>query len=104
PHHPHHSDHAARRPAAPGEGVIVITHEINRAYVERNLAAPAMLHPDHLAKSGKKGVVEGVKNKRVLTDGTRTVEIHHIAGVLHDDGLLIASLPTEQLLRHADTF
>jgi glyoxylase-like metal-dependent hydrolase (beta-lactamase superfamily II) len=100
----HHFDHAGGLRAAAGEGLTVITHEINRAYVERNLAAPAKIEPDHLAKSGKKGMVEGVKDKRVLTDGTRTVEIHHIAGVLHDDGLLMVYLPKEKLLVQADTF
>lgn len=100
----HHFDHSGGLRAAAGEGITVITHEINRAYFERNLAAPARISPDHLAKSGKKGVVEGVKDKRVLTDGARTVEIHHIAGVLHDDGLLMVYLPKEQLLVQADTF
>ena len=100
----HHFDHSGGLRAAAGEGITVITHEVNRAYFERNLAAPATIRPDHLAKSGKKGVVEGVKDKRVLTDGTRTVEIHHIAGVLHDDGLLMVYLPKEKLLVQADTF
>jgi len=100
----HHFDHAGGLRAAAGEGVIVVTHEVNRTYVERNLAAPAKIRPDHMTKSGKKGVVEGVKDKRVLTDGARTVEIHHIAGVLHDDGLLMVYLPKEQLLAQADTF
>ncbi len=36
--------------------------------------------PDHLARSGRKGTVEGVGDRRTLTDGTRTVEIYHIAG------------------------
>ena len=100
----HHFDHSGGLRAAAGEGATIVTHEINRAYFERNLAAPAKIRPDHLAKSGKKGMVEGVKDKRVLTDGTRTVEIHHIAGVLHDDGLLMVYLPKEQLLVQADTF
>ena len=100
----HHFDHSGGLRAAAGEGITVITHEVNRAYFERNLAAPATIRPDHLAKSGKKGMVEGVKDKRVLTDGTRTVEIHHIAGVLHDDGLLMVYLPKEKLLVQADTF
>ena len=100
----HHFDHSGGLRAAAGEGITVITHEVNRAYFERTLAAPATILPDHLAKSGKKGVVEGVKDKRVLTDGTRTVEIHHIAGILHDDGLLMVYLPKEKLLVQADTF
>ena len=100
----HHFDHSGGLRAAAGEGITVITHEINRAYVERNLAAPARISPDHLAKSGKKGMVEGVKDKRVLTDGTRTVEIHHITGILHDDGMLMVYLPKEKLLVQADAF
>ena len=62
------------------------------------------MRPDHLAKSGRKGAVEGVRDKRVLTDGTRTVEIHHIAGNAHDDGLLMAYLPKEKLLVEVDVF
>jgi glyoxylase-like metal-dependent hydrolase (beta-lactamase superfamily II) len=100
----HHFDHSGGLRAAAGEGITVITHDINRAYTERNLAAPARISPDHLAKSGKKGTVEGVKDKRVLTDGTRTVEIHHITGILHDDGMLMVYLPKEKLLVQADAF
>ena len=100
----HHFDHSGGLRAAAGEGATIITHEINRVYFERALAAPATVRPDHLAKSGRKGAVEGVRDKRVLTDGTRTVEIHHIAGNAHDDGLLMAYLPKEKLLVEVDVF
>jgi hypothetical protein len=86
------------------EGVTVITHDVNRAFFERALAAPATVTPDRLAKSGRKGTVEGVGDKRVLTDGTRTVEIYHIGGNLHDDGLLMVYLPKEKLLSEADVY
>jgi len=39
-----------------------------------------------------------------MSDGTRTVEIHHIAGSPHEDGMLMVYLPTEKLLIQADTF
>ncbi|HSF07033.1 MAG TPA: MBL fold metallo-hydrolase [Methylomirabilota bacterium] len=100
----HHFDHTGGLRAFAGEGVTVIAHESGRALLERALAAPATLSPDHLAKSGKKGVVEGVRDKRVLTDGTRTVEIHHIAGNLHADDLLMVYLPKERLLIQADAY
>jgi hypothetical protein len=48
--------------------------------------------------------VEGVLARRVLTDGARTVEIHHIAGNQHDDGLLLVYLPKERMLVQADAF
>jgi glyoxylase-like metal-dependent hydrolase (beta-lactamase superfamily II) len=100
----HHFDHSGGLRAFAGEGITVITHEVNRAYFERTLAAPATLRPDHMAKSGRKPVVEGVRDRRVLTDGTRTVEIHHIAGNTHDDGLLMVYLPKEKLVSEADAF
>jgi hypothetical protein len=34
----------------------------------------------------------------VLSDGTREVELHHIAGNLHHDGLLMVYRPKEKLL------
>jgi len=101
----HHFDHSGGLRAFAAEGVTVITHEINRPFFDRAFTAPATVSPDHLAKAGKKAVgVEGVRDKRVLTDGTRIVEIHHIAGNTHDDGLLMVYLPKERLLSQADTY
>ena len=100
----HHFDHSGGLRAYAGEGVTILTHELNKPYFERVLAVPATISPDHLAKSGRSVRVEGVRGRRTLTDGTRTVEVHHIAGVLHDDGLLMAHLPKEKLLIQADTF
>jgi hypothetical protein len=48
--------------------------------------------------------VEGVRDKHVLTDGARVVEIHHMAGNTHADGLLLVYLPKERLLMQADAF
>jgi glyoxylase-like metal-dependent hydrolase (beta-lactamase superfamily II) len=101
----HHFDHSGGLRAFAAEGVTVITHEINRPYFDRAFAARATVDPDHLAKSGKKpAAVEGVRDKRILTDGARSVEIHHIASNTHDDGLLMVYLPKERLLSQADTF
>ncbi len=101
--HPHF-DHAGGLRAFAAEGATVITHEVNRAFLDRALAAPATVRPDRLAKSGPKGKVEGLGDRRVLTDGARTVEIHLIAGNLHHDGLLMVYLPKEKLLIEADAY
>jgi len=100
----HHFDHAGGLRAFAAEGVTVITHEGSRAFFERALAAPATIAPDRLAKSGRKGTVESVRDKRVLTDGARTVELHHISGSPHADSLLMVYLPKEKLLSQADTY
>ena len=84
--------------------VPVITHESARSYMERALSGPSTIAPDRLARSGLRGRVEGVRGKRVISDGSRTIEIHHIAGNLHADDLLMVYLPKEKLLVEADVF
>ena len=45
-----------------------------------------------------------VEGKHVLTDGTRSLEIHHVRDNSHNDGLLIGYLPKEKILIVADAF
>ena len=100
----HHFDHAGGLAAFVAEGATVITHDVNKAFFEQSFAAPRTVNPDALAKSGKKATVEGVKDKRVLSDDTRTIELHHIQGNVHNDGLLMAYLPKEKFLVEADVY
>jgi hypothetical protein len=62
------------------------------------------VRPDAQAKSGRQPAVEGVSERRTLTDGTRTVEIYRIQGIMHHDGLLMVYLPKEKLLSQADAY
>src|SRR5437867_617896 len=100
----HHFDHAGGVRAAAGEGITVVTHEGNRAFLAGALAATASIRPDHLAKSGRTAKVEGKRERKVLTDGARTVEIRHIAGNLHHDGLVLVYLPKEKLRIEGDAY
>jgi glyoxylase-like metal-dependent hydrolase (beta-lactamase superfamily II) len=100
----HHFDHSGGVRAFAGEGATLITHDASRQHFEKIVAAPATVSPDHLAKSGKKAAVEGVKDRKVLTDGTRTVEIRQIAGIQHADDMLMVYLPKEKMLIQADAY
>ena len=100
----HHFDHSGGLRAFAAEGVTVITHESSRAFFERALAAPATMTPDLQAKSRRTPSVEGVRDRRTLTDGARTVEIYLIAHSTHCDGLLMVYLPKERFLIQADAF
>jgi glyoxylase-like metal-dependent hydrolase (beta-lactamase superfamily II) len=100
----HHFDHSGGVRAFAGEGATLITHDASRAYFERIVAAPATVSPDYLAKSGRKAAVEGVRDRRVLTDGTRTVEIRQIGGIQHADDMLMVYLPQEKFLIQADAY
>jgi len=100
----HHFDHSGGLRAFAAEGITVITHETTRAFFEGALAAPATMTPDRQQAVRRKVTVEGVRDKRVLTDGTRSVEVHHMAGNTHADGMLMIYLPKERLLIQADAF
>jgi len=100
----HHFDHAGGLGAFVAEGATIITHDVNKGFLEKSLAAPRAVQPDKLAQSGKKATVEGMQDKRVLSDETRTVELYLIQGNAHHDGLIMAYLPKEKLLVEADAY
>jgi glyoxylase-like metal-dependent hydrolase (beta-lactamase superfamily II) len=100
----HHFDHAGGLGAFAADGATIITHDVNKAFLEQSLAAPRTIQPDKLAQSGKKATVDGMQDKRVLSDGTHTVELYLIKGTPHGDGLIMAYLPKEKLLVEADAF
>jgi glyoxylase-like metal-dependent hydrolase (beta-lactamase superfamily II) len=100
----HHYDHSGGVRAAASEGLTVVTSEVNRPFFEWSLASAASVNPDRLAKAKRKAAVEGVGDKRVMTDGARTVEIHQISEIMHHDGMIMVYLPKEKLLIQADAF
>jgi glyoxylase-like metal-dependent hydrolase (beta-lactamase superfamily II) len=100
----HHFDHSSGLPAVVAEGITIVTHENNKAFLTRALSAPRTLAPDSMSKSGKKPVIETVAEKRVFTDGTRNVEVYHVQGLPHAEGMLVVYLPKERILGFADMF
>jgi glyoxylase-like metal-dependent hydrolase (beta-lactamase superfamily II) len=99
--HPH-SDHTGGLPALVAEGATIITQKNNEAFLERALNTPRTLLNDTLAKNPKKAKIEAVLEKKVYTDGTRTVEMYHVSPVPHSNGLMIAYIPKEKILFQGD--
>jgi glyoxylase-like metal-dependent hydrolase (beta-lactamase superfamily II) len=83
------------------EGASVIAPLADKSYFEKILNAPHTINPDPLTKAGKKVKVEGVESKRVLTDGTQTVELYVMA-FSHNVAMLVPYLPKEKLIVQAD--
>ena len=99
-----HFDHSGGIRAYVAAGISIVTHEKNKSYWERILRNPFILEPDRLARASRSPTIETVGEKRVLSDGSMALELHHLQGNLHDETLLVAYLPKEKLLVQADAF
>jgi len=99
-----HIDHSSGLRGFVAEGTTILTHQVNKAYLEKVLSAPHTLNPDKAQQNGKKPVVEAVGEKKVLTDGTHVVELHHLQNFTHHDGMLVAYFPKEKVLLEADGY
>jgi len=84
----HHFDHSGGLRAFAGEGITIITHEMNKPYYSKMF----------------KGKFQTLSDRRAITDGSRTMELHLIKGNPHNDGILMAYLPKEKLLVEADVY
>lgn len=99
--HPH-SDHTGGLPVLVEEGATIITQKNNEAFLSGALNTPRTLLDDSLAKNPKKAKFETVLEKKVYSDGTRTVEMYHVYPAPHSNGLLIAYIPKEKVLFQGD--
>ena len=102
----HHFDHSGGIRAAVSEGVIVITHELNRPFIEDIVARQHTITQDALARNPQPLVIETVpgSDRYVLDDGERSVEIYPILDDLHSESFLMVYLPGDRLLVEADAF
>ena len=106
----HHWDHLGGLRTYVHEGAAVITHEGNRPYYQEVLRArPWMLQPDRFSlyppEEWSEGYVfETAREKYVLADDTRTVELYNVQGLAHAAGMLIAYFPREQIIVQADLY
>ena len=99
--HPH-SDHTGGLPALVAEGATIITQKNNEEFLNKALNTPRTLLNDTLAKNPIKASVEAVGEKKVYSDGTRTVEMYHIYPAPHSNGLMVAYIPKEKILFQGD--
>ena len=99
--HPH-SDHTGGLPVLVAEGATIITQKNNEPFLEKALNTPRTLLDDVLAKNPKKAKFETVVEKKVYSDGTRTVEMYHAYPAPHSNGLIIAYIPKEKILFQGD--
>jgi glyoxylase-like metal-dependent hydrolase (beta-lactamase superfamily II) len=100
----HHFDHSGGLRTYMDEGATIVTHALNKPYYERAWAAPRTINPDNLARSNKSATFQTFTDKYVMTDGRRTIEVHHIAGSGHNDAFAMVYLPAEKILIEVDAY
>jgi glyoxylase-like metal-dependent hydrolase (beta-lactamase superfamily II) len=100
----HHSDHAGGTRAFFAEGATLLTTPGTRAYFDALGRASTTVVPDRLARTGGAPRIETVARKRVLTDGTRTVELINAGANPHTEEALVVWLPAERILFQGDLF
>ena len=99
-----HFDHAGGVRYFIAEGVTVITQEANKPFYEQAWKAPRTIEPDRLSRDPKKASFITFKDKYVLADAGRSLEIYHVDGDSHNADISIVYLPKEKILVEADDF
>jgi glyoxylase-like metal-dependent hydrolase (beta-lactamase superfamily II) len=100
----HHWDHLGGIRTAIDEGATIVTHQSNKAFLERVVKTPHTINPDRLATSKKPLKIQTVGAKGTLTDGTRTIELHLLTNYEHTGDMLVVYLPKEKILAEPDAF
>jgi glyoxylase-like metal-dependent hydrolase (beta-lactamase superfamily II) len=98
----YHFDHSGGLRTYIAQGATVITTPGNRAFVERVAKAAHTIRPDSLSRSPRAPAIETFTGKRVLTDGTRTLELHDIGPNPHVAEVVVAYMPAEKAIFVAD--
>lgn len=100
----HHWDHLGGIRAAIDEGATIVTHQSNKAFLERVAKSSHTIAPDRQAASKKAVKVQTVGDDGRLTDGKRVIELHRLQGYEHTGDMLVVYLPAEKILGEPDAF
>jgi glyoxylase-like metal-dependent hydrolase (beta-lactamase superfamily II) len=99
-----HYDHAGGLRTYVAQGVTVVTHELNKPFFEKAWARPRTIAPDQLSKAPKPALFETVSDKKVMTDGTQTLELYHMKGTSHNVANMIVFMPRHGLVYWGDGY
>lgn len=99
-----HFDHSGGLRTYAADGATIVTHAGNIPFYQQAWANPRTINPDRLAQSGRTPAFEGIVGSRTFRDDTRELVVYHLAGNMHNAGLLMVYLPKERILVEADSY
>ena len=100
----HHFDHAAGLRVAVMEGLSIVAHESSAAGLRELTERTHAAMPEALAMNPRPLMLEAVGDTHTLRDAAMEVQLFHLAGNPHAGTLLMAYVPRERLLLHADVY
>ncbi|HZX94492.1 MAG TPA: MBL fold metallo-hydrolase, partial [Myxococcales bacterium] len=92
----HHMDHAGGVRTYAAEGATILVGQGDRPHFEKVLAAPHQIDGDALQQKPRAAQLEEIADKKVLSDGKRTVEMLRLDNP-HAEGMLIGYIPDARL-------
>jgi glyoxylase-like metal-dependent hydrolase (beta-lactamase superfamily II) len=99
----HHDDHAGGIRTYMAQGATLIITPGEQDFFKKVSAVRFKAEPDALTLNPREPVFEPIQDgKRVLTDGTTTVEIYDIGNGPHAEGMLVAYLPEQKMIFQGD--
>jgi glyoxylase-like metal-dependent hydrolase (beta-lactamase superfamily II) len=100
----YHHDHIGGLRGYIAEGTTIVTTADTKKEIEKLAATPRPIAPDTLSSNPRQPIIETFTDKRVFSDGARTVELYNIGPSPHVNELLIAYFPKERMVFVADVF
>ena len=99
----HHDDHAGGIRTYMAEGATLIVLPSEETFFKKVSAARFNASPDTLSRNPREPKFEPIQNgKRVLTDGTTTVELYDIGKGPHAEEMLVAYFPDHKMIYQGD--
>jgi glyoxylase-like metal-dependent hydrolase (beta-lactamase superfamily II) len=99
----HHDDHAGGIRTYMAEGATLIVAPSEEAFFKKVSAVRFSADPDTLTRNPREPRFEPLQNgKRVITDGTMTVEIYDIGKGPHTEEMLVAYFPDQKFIYQGD--
>jgi glyoxylase-like metal-dependent hydrolase (beta-lactamase superfamily II) len=99
-----HDDHIGGLRAYAADGAIVVTSDVSKHRVEQILNASHTIRPDMLQLlHPRQAMIEYVSQKKIISDGNRSMEIYPVKNS-HADDMLAVYLPKEKILLDSDLY
>lgn len=100
----HHVDHAGGFRTAVAEGLTIITHRGNEAFLRDLAARPHTIRPDALARNPREPTFELMDDMLTLKDGTNEVQLFKTNGNVHSGLLIYAWVPRDRIVSQGDLY